>query len=408
MKLMEEWFSQFENYKTEWKEKTYLNKLVMGIAVLVMVLKPISDMIYTTRAFDMVLLGLAIVAVPIGMYTTKYTVQKIDVIPLIWLALCILSLFMSGEETVWLVWGKVMSIFPIYVLGKFISSKDEVMIVRLVRISLLIVLITNLIVLFSGNGYQTWAQGARTFSGTYYFKTDLALAMSQVILLYLNDNKLRIRNYIILTVAIVLAILSNSRIYFAIILLLILVCGVWAHNVGRKLNFTKLLITVGIGIVLSIFLLVVLARIPFFRERNFISFTTDGTLHDMLIYNLMYRNIIWKDVLEYFYQSGAVFIFWGKGFTFDIPWYDPHNLYLTVLYKFGILGIIALIMLISWAWRNIQKYAENNRYFLNIGVWIIVLLAGLSYTTGESTQYTWLLAFFTGCISRDYKRNKEL
>ena len=58
--------------------------------------------------------------------------------------------------------------------------------------------------------------GALTFSGTYYFKTDLALAMTQCLIFILFVKKLRWYNYTLAVLASVMIFLSNARISFVI------------------------------------------------------------------------------------------------------------------------------------------------------------------------------------------------
>ncbi len=76
--------------------------------------------------------------------------------------------------------------------------------------------------------------------------------------------------------------------------------------------------------------------------------------------------------------------------------WEAHSLYVATIYKFGVIGVIAFIALVVWAWKLLRDRADKRIYFINIGLWIIFLIAGISYTTAESTQYTWLLAFFMG------------
>ncbi len=392
-------FTDIENLKNQWKNKNTIEQVLVFAIILIMALKPISDMFYATHLLDIVLLAMAVLAALVSLSISKFRLSRVDIVPLLWGALCCISLLMSGENTIWFTWIKVVSVFPIYVLGKQLTKDDEKILLAVIQLSLLVVLVTNLIALLMGQGYKEWAQGAQTFAGMYYFKTDLALAMAQVILFFLISKKLTFCHYIIIIIAAVLALLTNSRIYFAIILMLIAICGVYAHKNGKKINFIKTLGTTFLIITVSIVLIIGLAKIPFFAERNFISFTTEGSVWDMLIYNLMYRNVIWRDVLEYFFQADTLHILFGKGFTIDIPWYDAHSIYVTIIYKFGIIGVFSFCAFVVWAWRVIRDNTDGLSYFLNIGLWIILLVAGVSYTTGESTQYTWLVAMFCGCAN---------
>ncbi len=369
------------------------------VAIGLLGIKPIADMFYAARWLDAILLaGLMILAV---LYLDKSIFKQCrdNKIVVAWLALLILSLLLSIGGTYWIGWIKLMSIFPVYIVGLYFSKQYMDRLLKVLQISFAIVLVVNLILLITGKGYQTWAYEAQTFTGFYYFKTDLAVAMAQVLLLALASYPLRWPQWGMAILALVIALLTNSRIFFAIIILIVSVCGFWGHFYGKKLNFGKIAgIVVGI-IILSVLLLMGMASLPFFKERHFISFTIDGSLWDMMIYNLMYRNVIWKDMLEGYIQGDFWHILFGNGIAAYMPWYDAHSLYVSTIYKFGIIGGIALIVLCVWAWKLLKERADRQMYFLNIGFWIMLLIAGISYTTAESTQYTWLMAFFMGVVN---------
>ncbi len=367
-------------------------------------IKPITDMFYAARWLDTILLaGLMIIAV---LYLDKNIFKqcKENRIVVVWLVLLILSLILSIKGTYWIGWIKLMSIFPVYVVGLYFSKQYTGRLLKVLQLSYAIVLAVNLILLITGNGYQTWAQDAQTFTGLYYFKTDLAVAMAQVLLFALASYSFRWPQWGMAILAIVIALLTNSRIFFAIIILLVLVCGFWGHLYGKKLHFGKIAgFVVGI-LILSVFLITGLASLPFFKERNFISFTTEGSLWDMMVYNLMSRNIIWRDMLEGYSQGNFGHILFGNGIASYMPWYDAHSLYVSTIYKFGIVGCVALVYLCVWAWITLRDKADRRLYFLNIGFWIIFLVAGISYTTAESTQYTWLMAFFMAAVASRQKQ----
>ncbi len=384
------------------KNRTFL--AIDEIVIVLISCKPIADMFYTARWLDgIMLVGIILLAC---ISVQKKDIQKIHEHrgPVICFLICCLSLLMSNIGTYWIAWIKLMSIFPVYVVGVCFSQEKISKLIRGLQIIYSIVLLINVVMIVAGDGYQVWAKGAETFSGMYFFKTDLAVAMAQVILLAMASYPMRWQHYLMAFLAVTLALLSNSRIFFAVIILLVLICGIWAHLKGTKLQFAKVVFTVCIILVLSVGLLVGIASIPFFRERNFISFTAEGSLWEMMVYNLMFRNIIWKDMLEGYLSGDIWHIVLGNGISSQMPWYDAHSLYVSAIYKFGIVGCVALVYLCVWAWTTLRDKADRRLYFLNIGFWIFFLIAGISYTTAASTQYTWLMAFFIAVVASRQKQ----
>lgn len=375
------------------------SRFIYYCMIILIALKPIVDMFYRTRWMDGALLAGEILLAIFLCNKHRYKLDKVDVIPLIWFMLFVFSLALSGSNTDWISWIKLMSIFPVYYVGKYLPVAEDAKTIRILQWSLLAVLLCNIVALVLGVGYIEWAQQAQTFAGLYYFKTDLALAMAQVILIMLISKPLKWFYVCAAVVASCIALITNSRIYFAIIFILWVVCLGWEHWKNTKIKFSHIAVLGIVIIGLSVVLLVILAKIPFFRERNFISFTTEGSFRDMMIYNLMYRNIIWADTMDWYLKGDWIHILFGNGVSMLRPWYDAHSLYTTAIYQFGIVGVLLLLALIIWAWNIIRDRADGPIYYLNIGLWIVFLVAGVSYTTAESTQYTWVIAFLVGALS---------
>ncbi len=283
--------------------------LVIGL----MGLKPIVDMAYAARWMDGILLfGMILLAVRL-LKKEDFEQYRQNIVPLIWFILLLISLLMSMNETYWIGWIKLASIFPVYFVALHFKEEYLDKLLWVLQISYLIVLAVNIILLITGSGFQTWAYEAQTFTGPYYFKTDLAVAMAQVLLIATMRYPMKGLQWGMGILAIIIALLTNSRIFFAIILLLVAICGVWAHKSGKKLKFGIIVAVVGLLIVLSVLLITALALIPFFKEKNFISFTIQGSLWDMMLYNLMYRNVIWRDLIIDYLQGDFWHILLGKG-----------------------------------------------------------------------------------------------
>jgi O-antigen ligase len=113
-----------------------------------------------------------------------------------------------------------------------------------------------------------------------------------------------------------------------------------------------------------------------------------GTLNYSDDANATFRLMAWYEAFQRFIASPALGEAYGIPFTFEIDSSDarPHNTYLTVLYKMGVLGLIPLISLLAtfhWkGWKNLRRLGATPEapvlYALLIGQLLMSLFGVLN------------------------------
>lgn len=113
-----------------------------------------------------------------------------------------------------------------------------------------------------------------------------------------------------------------------------------------------------------------------------------GTLNYSDDPNATFRLMAWFEAFQRFSASPALGEAYGIPFTFEIDASDarPHNTYLTVLYKMGVLGLAPLLLLLAgfhWkGWKNLRRLGSTEEapvlYALLIGQLLMSLFGVLN------------------------------
>ena len=162
------------------------NNLLNKAVFVLVCLKILADMFWQFPVLDMLLLGFALVILGLHLPQSRVSYGLPDAASVLLLTLLTFSFSKSVDGAV--VFFKMASAIILYFLGRE-SSESFNEAVKGALIASIVVLVLNAATFVSGAGFQTWGD-ANTFSGLYYFKTDLASAMSLVLitgLYYINQ-----------------------------------------------------------------------------------------------------------------------------------------------------------------------------------------------------------------------------
>ena len=138
--------------------------------------------------------------------------------------------------------------------------------------------------------------------------------------------------------------------------------------------------------------------------------------------NSLWRLFYWKDELTELIKTDFIGLGYGtayatlpflrdpfKGYIFGGPGYDPiheafvtgpHNSFISVAFRLGIIGIVLFFMLITQMWKSLRRAGLNSRRYAFIGILIIagfnvglespaylpLIILGLSCCTGLGVQ----------------------
>lgn len=148
--------------------------------------KLLADMFPSIHLLDYVALAAALVAlVVLGKDLARVRLGMCDAIAVALLMLIALNAYQDQEGVSIAI--KMGSAFAIYFLGRA-SIRGFGDVLQILTYTSAAVVAANLLLLGMGDGFQGWG-GARTFSGFYFFKTDLASAMALAVALSIFNCK---------------------------------------------------------------------------------------------------------------------------------------------------------------------------------------------------------------------------
>ncbi|MBQ7376989.1 MAG: O-antigen ligase family protein [Clostridia bacterium] len=242
--------------------------------------KPIVDMFYSVSLLDYLMLGYAILLFTLLMVRRPSNLRQFRTAEYTVLGILLLLFFAFLREPAgFRIFVKTASMFLLFFIGRFCTVNTE-RLVRLMRLSFAIVVLTNLFLYFVGNygiltsiSYKEWGN-AYTFCGLYYFKTDLAMAMLQALVFILAVKRPRFYDYVLACGALWLTLLSNTRISFAIAFILI-GFSVLQHiecRVRRKFRIFdwRTVLTVFLCGIVAVASLYTLGKTEFFKNLGFL------------------------------------------------------------------------------------------------------------------------------------------
>lgn len=278
--------------------------------------------------------------------------------------------------------AKLMSISLFYFLGRF--SRLDVINYKYISnfsISALFFLYCLSVI---GVGYVEWGNYL-TFTGGYYFKTDLALAVVIFFVFgigyYLNRSILI--SVIILFVSVWLIWVSNARVS---ILALTLAAGIMGCFKYRKLGFWFLLIWV-----FFLALVAVLGLVYFESSGDSLGFDFDDFFGEA---NLQGRNWIWLSVLQYYEEYDLLNKFVGTGLSADVMATSKyslafgldssraHNSFLYLLVCMGLVGVVLFFaILLFWFYEIIKALQYDYEPLLVLCACFFAIFIVFSFTT---------------------------
>lgn len=305
---------------------------------------------------------------------------------------------------------KIESGFLLYFLGrKYYSSPNTIL--TALKNSFIIVLIISIFSYISGTGFQQWG-AYKTFTGYYYFKTDMAVALAQGFIVFAFGYTLKIKKYIILLICFFMVFLTNARMYYFIFIIILFLVYLYHKNIktGKQIKINLKIFAICILIVISLLFLLNYWGKTFLGER-YLLFEFENLTDLASESNTQGRSVIWYCIYEYFAKQDLLTRLWGIDLISDSlsnpMGHNSHNMYLKILFSTGYIGSIIYILFIGYIIKYLNKTRNIRLFYLTCGFLSIYFLSGISYITIESTQLTWLPMFFIGnCVSEVKVKNR--
>lgn len=367
---------------------------------IVLFLKPIVDMLYQFQWLDVALILLCIF-----FYVRSANLFQLCKFDAVILVMAVLFGFSFLRNTAGVAdWIKIETGFFSYFLGRRLYDRYKQYASYLVPGFFVVVLVT-LVSYLTGAGFQMWGI-VNTFTGLYFFKTDLAAAMAQAIIFFsifaveVTDRKKRLLFYGLILLCVFFIVVSNARIYYFItIVLLAFIYGYRRELIGGeriKPNMKHFLVLVFLSL-LVLLLMNSLQDAGMGDEYLLVQFDEPEDLMDEK--NTQGRSVVWALILDYFFSQDFLSQLFGVDLVTDGiigVICESHNLYIKVLFATGYVGFLFFACFVIMSIRLTRNIQEIELYYVTLGLLTIYLVSGVSYSTIVSTQLTWLPMFYLG------------
>lgn len=371
-------------------------------------LKPLVDMLYVFQFLDVILMVFCIYC----FFTPRFKITPLKTIDIVALVLMLLFLFsFIRNPKGWSQFLKIESSFLLYFLGRFYKMGFPKLLQCLQR-GFIPVLVVTVIAFLAKTGFVYWGQ-INTFKGVYYFKTDLALAMTQCFIVYGyhrgHNNKLL--RYLILACCLFFILIANARIYYLIMGLVLFITACYYYELKNRriivrLNF-KFWLYAAMLLVLTVLIMIWLNGI--LGGSLLLVDPTDGLYGEA---NTQGRSIVWAEIYDIFANSNLLSRFMGIDLCSDISpslGHNSHSLYLKILFSTGYVGCLFFLFFIVLILKTISSLDNRFYFYITLTFFIMFILGGVSYITIESTQATWIAMFIVGkAVTLNNRKNAQL
>lgn len=360
--------------------------------------KLIIDMFPAYRVFDYVILACSIILLFVSVGRGgNLRLSPIDALVALTLLIITGNALIDSDGAIVAI--KMASAYLMYYLGRLCWTSFDHAISCIWR-SMCIVVLTNALLFVSGSGFQLWGHSS-TFSGMYYFKTDLASAMclAMVLCLFWKQGNIKLRALVMIA-SFCLLLLSNSRMY--LIILVVLIALYCAKVANRKIGLMTLLV-IAFALIVSLLMLRVLGDSALFRHMGFLSLEFDS-LGDLFNgENTQGRNVLFSEQIRMVAEGSALNLLFGNGFSgggvlVNGVVYGQHSLYIGTLYNIGIAGVICSMAVLFAAILISGRHNNISRSYFLLALLAMYLLAGLSSDVAQYTANTWVPYFVIGCM----------
>lgn len=296
---------------------------------------------------------------------------------------------------------KIVSPFIVFVL---VAPLVGTWFLRVLGVGALLIILTNAALLPIDAGWVYWG-GVRTFKGYYFFKTDLAYAVSFATLSVALWQRFRFTPILILAtgLAAVQVVLSNSRLNY---LLFLAVAALIALKGGMRLaTLLKAAVLVS---------LVALVAAYFFDSRRMLGFDFSDAGSFTQGRNQIWNILIEEGVMNYTF---AEWLF-GRGLQADLKLFaentttgDVHNAHNEMLHLLITEGLFGLA-LYGLLWLTMHQFATSGRlpaWSRGVSAFGCGLLALQSMTAVVSSYATktWPLVFLLLAVAASSRMPRE-
>jgi hypothetical protein len=366
----------------------------------------LADIFWNVKFVAIILNGILLLHIVFNL--RKYQIKKSQASVLSVLFCLTLSLIYSfcldvDIDTV-IIFVKIFCSYLLFFIGLY--ANDIMKYSKWTAILSMIIILISIIMLAMGMGYQYWGS-VLTFSGLYFFKTDLALSMVisiSYILFFYKNKKIK---YIFILLALILIFKSNARIH------LLTSIGIIIIYLFKEQFFNssiKKIIFIGIFTVIFSF-----GCIYVIQQFNLVSGLTVDFDDFGSEANTQGRSLIWENLIDSYNRSSVIKKIFGGGLVEDVKLaklygepnvqYNAHSGYLYSLIAFGLFGIIFFSIFMVHIFKRLflllkQSLSSSQKGIIlfSISQIFIFFVSSFSGNTIIFQQQTWFFFFWCGIL----------
>lgn len=201
-----------------------------------------------------------------------------------------------------------------------------------------------------------------------YFALQILIAMSCLLVIIYNDQKININNIVLFLLLMVFGIYSFSKMFILSLILLILITLVsfYRYNIKVAIKFTLIIgVITGIGMYMFYDYFFQIYWLRFFESGTSAEALTTGRVNNWIIF----LNEIFSNIKILIFGAGyGTHLFLGK---------IAHNMYITAFYYMGIIGLLISILFFKGLFKGVQKnvgLGKSNLKILSINLLPLYIL----------------------------------
>lgn len=383
-----------------------------------LLIKPIIDMLWNISLLNYFIMLYAIIILIVEYRQSKIKVKNIDLFIVIALGLIAISFAHEMNSTTVRAMLKLVSPFTLYYIGRN-AKEDTSVLMRYMCNGYILAFLIDIIALILGKGFVYWGH-ALTFTGFYFFKTDIGVALLWfMFLIVFNETwfcKRKKRTLILLSISFIMIILTNSRMTLILTFFLVVIGFLYYRekNTGHMIKVRLKLILLGVCVlILGIYIIRFLGNSAFFASKGFIAFDFEKLSDLYSAGNLQGRDAIWNYLVEKFNSECFLKRMFGVSLNSYISGdsylsgLSSHNIYIGILYSFGYFGSILFVIYIGILIRKLNSEKNRMLFYATLFSMSLLLIYGISVNTHEFTNYTWNFGFLTGLLYNNYSKNRS-
>jgi hypothetical protein len=300
------------------------------------------------------------------------------------------------------IYVKILTVLVAFYLGK-VTPLFNIKRIYLFYTPIYLIIILSLI---TGNGFQYWGN-ILTFSGGYFYKTDLAIGLTLfTVFMLVSDLNVKVKlSFVLLNL--LLIFLANSRMY---LLLLPIVTALYFYRRIIFLNTKRFFVM--LPIFFSLIFLVFYSINDILLNFGLLAVDFNDFFSGK---NLQGRDLLWDNLLSSYYDFSSFNQLFGFGLVKDtelafLTGYfestNAHNTYIFNLISVGLFGSLFFFSFIITSFKRLlslfEKYSDYPKLYdllyLSVAFTFLFFIAGFSATVISFLQLSWFYFFFMGVL----------